>query len=205
VYSKCHPYVWDCYNLHEFWLQTILKHKGQEGRSTCTSNIHDLQQTTMRPLAQKLKCWYTGTVTRSQQLQWAAVPRGLSHPLLWLTSDGYDANAAHTHTHLLATLQSLHNSSADTQTALEVPVWCPEHRKSHRCWLCYQATVLKDTVTATAPLATPEQTSFWNWWDGHSYGRTSDAKFLFPWIWITCFSINIDYMLSVSIWIISCQ
>lgn len=31
--------------LHKFWLQTILKHTGQEGRSTCTSKIHDLQQT----------------------------------------------------------------------------------------------------------------------------------------------------------------
>jgi len=34
---------------------------------------------TMRPLAQKLKCWDTGTVTRSQQLQRAATPQGVSH------------------------------------------------------------------------------------------------------------------------------
>jgi hypothetical protein len=58
------------------------------------------------------------------------------------------------HAHLLSTLQSLHISSAETQTAVEVPVWCPEHRKCHRCWLCYQATMLKDMVTATAPLVT---------------------------------------------------
>jgi hypothetical protein len=31
--------------IHEFWLQTILQHTGQEWRSTCTSKIHDLQQT----------------------------------------------------------------------------------------------------------------------------------------------------------------
>lgn len=31
--------------IHQFWLQAILKHTGQEGRSTCTSKIHDLQRT----------------------------------------------------------------------------------------------------------------------------------------------------------------
>ena len=63
-------------------------------------------------------------------------------------------------THPLSTLQSLHNSSADTQTALEVPEWCPEHRKCHKWWRYYQAAMLKDMVTATAPLVTPEQISF---------------------------------------------
>jgi hypothetical protein len=31
------------------------------------------------------------------------------------------------------------------------------------------------------------------------------AKYFFIWIWIICFSINMDHMLSVSIWFIYCQ
>jgi hypothetical protein len=81
------------------------------------------------------KCWYTGTVTQ------AAVSQGLSVCLTPFCDSLMIVMTKVLQTHLLSTLQSLHNSSADTQIALEVPVWCPEYRKCHKCWLCYQATM----------------------------------------------------------------
>ena len=154
---------------------------------------------TVKPLAQKLKCWYTGTITRSQQLQQAAVPRGLSHPLLWLTSDGDEANTADTPAINTPVLTQFKCWDTDCCTSSSMVSRAQKVSQVMALLSVYHAQRHGDSNSPSGYMWTDIFLKLMGW------AFIWQAKYFFTWIWIICFSINMDHMLSVSIWFIYCQ